>query len=170
MPTLEERVQVIEDREEIRRLKGMYARYTDAKYDLDGIVSLFTEDAVFDCTDFGAYQGHEAIREYYGVMQKNLTFTVHYHADEIIDIDPSGETATGSCYFLDFETVQGQPLLVAGTYEDQYKKVDGKWKVAHMKVNFLFRIDWNSDWVKERLVSGNTFLEGSESIPRYEQA
>jgi ketosteroid isomerase-like protein len=160
MPTLEERVQVIEDREEIRRLKSRYARYTDDKYDLDGIVSLFTEDAVFDCTDFGVYKGHDEIRGFFAAIKENLTFTVHFHMDEIIDIDPNGEEATGTVYFLDPETVQGEAILVAGTYDEHYRKVDGRWLAAHVVVNFLFRTPWNSGWVKEKMVSGDPFYAG----------
>jgi SnoaL-like domain len=63
MPTLEERVQRLEDIEDIRRLKIRYAGLCDAQYDLDGLASLFTDDAVWDGgSDFGVYQGKQAIQ------------------------------------------------------------------------------------------------------------
>ncbi len=46
MPTVEERLQSLEDQEAIRRLKMHYARFCDAGYDPDGIASLFMEDGV----------------------------------------------------------------------------------------------------------------------------
>jgi SnoaL-like domain len=46
MSTLEERVQRLEDIEDIRRLKIRYAQFCDAQYDPDGIASCFTDDAV----------------------------------------------------------------------------------------------------------------------------
>ena len=61
--TLEERVDRLESIEAIKRLKAVYCLYCDAKYDAEGICSLFTEDGVWDGgPSFGRYEGHHQIR------------------------------------------------------------------------------------------------------------
>ena len=45
---IERRLQVLEDAEAIRNLKARYAALCDNQYDADGIVSLFTEDPVWE--------------------------------------------------------------------------------------------------------------------------
>ena len=45
---IERRLKVLEDVEEIKRLKARYCAYCDDSYDADAIASLFIEDAVWD--------------------------------------------------------------------------------------------------------------------------
>ena len=79
MPTLEERVQRLEDIEDIRRLKIRYAQFCDAQYDPDGIASCFTDDAVWDGgSAFGVHQGKQAIRTFFAGVSKQITFALHY--------------------------------------------------------------------------------------------
>jgi hypothetical protein len=48
MKTIEERLRVLEDIEEIRQLKARYAAACDDNYNADDIAALFAEDAVWD--------------------------------------------------------------------------------------------------------------------------
>jgi hypothetical protein len=48
MPTLEQRVQRLEDLEQITGITMQLARHFDNSYHADGVVSLFTDDGVFD--------------------------------------------------------------------------------------------------------------------------
>ena len=58
--TLEQRVDRLESIDAIKRLKALYCMYCDAKYDAEGICSLFVEDGVWDGgSSFGRYEGHQ---------------------------------------------------------------------------------------------------------------
>ena len=46
--SLEARIHRLEDIESIRALKARYCMYCDDHYDVEGLASLFTEDAVWD--------------------------------------------------------------------------------------------------------------------------
>ena len=48
LESLEKRIQVLEDIEEIKKLKHRYCALCDADYDADALAELFTEDAVWD--------------------------------------------------------------------------------------------------------------------------
>ena len=61
MPTLEQRVQRLEDLEQITEITMQLARHFDNNYHADGVVSLFTDDGVFDGGPFGRYEGLQAI-------------------------------------------------------------------------------------------------------------
>ena len=47
LESLERRIKKLEDTEAIKVLKRRYCAYCDDNYDLDGLASLFTEDAVW---------------------------------------------------------------------------------------------------------------------------
>ena len=55
MPTLEQRLQRLEDLEQITEITMQLARHFDNNYHADGVVSLFTDDGVFD----GALAHHQ---------------------------------------------------------------------------------------------------------------
>ena len=76
--TLEERVDRLESVEAIRKLKAVYCMYCDAKYDPEGICSLFAEDGVWDGgVSFGRYEGHEQIRNFFKRISSDIVFAAH---------------------------------------------------------------------------------------------
>lgn len=149
MATLEERVQRLEDIEEIRRLKIRYAQLCDANYDPEGLAALFTEDGVWDGGEFGVYKGREAIRGFYAQISKKFTFALHYMTGHMIDLDPSGQEASGSWYLFLPATADGRAVWLALTYSDRYRKVDGRWLFSLVKLNLAFFTPFESGWAKE---------------------
>ena len=82
--TLEERVDRLESIDAIKRLKAVYCMYCDAKYDAEGICSLFIEDGVWDGgPSFGRYEGHQQIRSFFERISGDILFSPcaqpHYH-------------------------------------------------------------------------------------------
>ena len=73
MSALEERVQVLEEIEAIRRLKLRYARHCDDNYNADKLAPLFTEDAVWDNVPMSPAKGKAAIREMTNGFMKDAT-------------------------------------------------------------------------------------------------
>jgi len=154
MPTLEERVQRLEDIEAIRRLKIRYAALCDAQYDPDGLASLFTDDAVWDGgSDFGVHQGKQAIHAFFAGVSKQITFALHFMIGHAIDIAPSGDEASGTWYLLEPATMNGRAVWIAATYNDRYRKVGGQWLFSHVKINLAFITPYETGWVKERVLS-----------------
>jgi hypothetical protein len=154
MPTLEERVQRLEDIEAIRRLKIRYAGLCDAQYDPDGLAALFTDEAVWDGgSAFGVHQGKSAIRAFFAGVSEQITFALHYMSGHIIDIAPSGTEASGTWYLYVPATMNGRAIWLAATYNDRYRKVGEEWLFSHVQVTVAFLTPYETGWVKERVVS-----------------
>lgn len=150
---LEKRVQTLEDIEAIRKLKARYCGYCDAGYDAEGLISLFTDDAVWDGGSFGRFEGRKAIYDFFAGVSKLLPFALHYVMNPQIDVE--GERASGRWYLLEPCTfAQGsQAVWGAAYYEDRYLKVGGAWKFQEVKLTSSFWTPYEQGWAKKRSVA-----------------
>lgn len=137
-------------REEIRNLRTDYSAYFDA-HQLEDLTALFTEDAVCEFGSYGEWRGRQAIHDNYAkviAMYRGQYDTMHVATNAFIRVT-GPTTAVGRWYLIDLVTQQipgaletpggnDNPLLYLGMYEDEYRKVDGKWRIAHVKLHFLW--------------------------------
>jgi ketosteroid isomerase-like protein len=149
--SLEERLQVLEDVEAIKKLKARYTLAVDAR-DAEGVVSLFTADGVWDGGSFGRYEGKDAVRSFFRSVPERLSFFVHYVSNPLIEID--GDRATGSWYLLEPCTFAegNQPVWGSARYEERYRRVGGEWKFEEMRLVSLFWTPYEEGWVKKRFI------------------
>jgi uncharacterized protein (TIGR02246 family) len=152
MESLEARLRVLEDIEAIRRLKITYCDRCDDNYDPDGLAALFTDDGVWDGGPHGTARGRDEIRALWAAMREAATFAVHYITNHAVDVDPSGETATGTCTLWEPLTMNGEALWAGVRYHERYRKVDGRWLFAEMKLDNLFSTPYAKGWEVERFV------------------
>ncbi len=153
MPTIEQRLQRLENIEAIRRLKQGYARLADEDFDPVGLSNLFTEDATWHSDEMGYHlEGREKIHAFFVPGAEMYPFSLHYMLGEIIDVDDNGIDATGSWYVWVPLTVKGRAAFLAATYDDTYKKVDGSWLIAASNVHLAFFTSYEEGWAKERFL------------------
>jgi hypothetical protein len=138
--------------EEIKQLRNGYAAHMDAQ-EVEALVALFTDDAVCDFGEsYGTWRGREEIgRNYKGAMQHiGAPFNgIHVMSNPWIRIK-SPTAAVGRWYLTDWAprqvpdsglatpTGHNHPLMYLGIYEDDYRKVDGKWLISYTKLHFLW--------------------------------
>ena len=129
--------------EEIRRLRVLYSHHYDGA-DLDALVDLFTDDAVceFGPRFGGDWVGKEQIRENYAsnINREGNPFEVmHAVANHWIELT-GPDTARGRSYLLDLRTKVGaeNPLILFGIYDDDYRRVEGQWKISRSRIDFLW--------------------------------
>lgn len=138
--------------EEIRNLRIGYAAHFDA-HELDALMELFTDDAVCEFgAGYGNWKGRDEIRtNYKGAMEHiGKPFdAIHVITNPWIKVT-GPTTAVGRWYLTDCAirqapitglTTRGghdNPLLYLGIYEDEYRKVNGKWLISHVKLHFLW--------------------------------
>jgi ketosteroid isomerase-like protein len=146
MASIEQRLQALEDIEAIRRLKVRYAELCDAGFDPDGLVSLFTEDGVWDAGEFGRFAGAEQMRQYWRETAAVTSFALHYMANHVIELEGDGSEATGRCYLLGTATRDGQAYWMAVRYAERYRKVDGRWLFAEMRLLPAFMTQYEHSW------------------------
>ncbi|MGD9797342.1 MAG: nuclear transport factor 2 family protein [Acidimicrobiia bacterium] len=111
-----------EDRELVRELLARYNHAIDGRL-VDEWVGLFTDDGVFDAGG-RVLKGADELRGF----AENLGLAGrHVVANEVIDLQ--GDEGTVKAYVLVFA---GSPPAVAvmGAYEDEVRRVDGRWRFA----------------------------------------
>ena len=163
MATVEQRLQRLEDIEEIRTLKQKYAKLCDTGLVEPGLSELFTKDAHWDADELGFYlkgkadaqgvhlKGTKEIHAFFDDVSSSFSFALHYTLGHIIDVDDNGVDAKGTWYIWMPATVSDSATFLAATYEDTYKKVSGTWKCDSVRVHLGFFTRYENGWAKERV-------------------
>jgi hypothetical protein len=124
----------IEDIEAIKQLKALYCEICDDDHNPERITTVFSEDGVWEGRGIGKAEGHAEIRALFERFQKLITFSQHMTMNPRIAVD--GDTATGTWYFFGpFTFAEGnQAKWQATRYREDYVKVDGEWKIKHLRI------------------------------------
>ena len=164
--TLEQRVRILEDRQEIIELKARYINVNDGGWrgpthtDPEAVANMFVEDGVWDGRPSTPLaEGRAAIRtafENFGVVP----FVVHYVTNPIIDVH--GDTATGHWHALVTMTVPGdQALWILGYYIEDYVRTADGWKFKTMRFDTAATTPYELGWGKQQnLYSEDPFKDG----------
>ena len=146
MTELEQRITRIEDLEAIKQLKATYCDICDDDHNPERITTIFAEGGIWEGAGFGKAQGHTAIRELFKKFQTMISFSQHQVMNPIIKID--GERATGIWYFFGPFTFykDNQAKWLAARYEDDYVKVNGEWKIQHLRARGRMHTNYEESW------------------------
>jgi hypothetical protein len=135
--------------EAIKRLKARYFRLMDSK-DWEGFAAVFASDAEIDVSDdAGPDAGHvSGGSEIAASIQRAVgaARTVHHgHMPEIELTSPTTASGVWAMFdYVEWPAPKGQPGRVGlkgyGHYIETYRKIDGEWRIASMKLARL-RID-----------------------------
>lgn len=145
MPTLEERVQVLEDREEIRQLIANYCRGVDGR-DEDLFMSIWTDDARYLIGgQFGDHVGLEEIRGILHGLWATFTEMHHYATNVVIEVDGDNARSFVNADVTGTDT-KDRALMFAASYVDRLRRVDGKWKFAERDIDLHFMTTVKEPW------------------------
>ena len=146
MTALEQRLTRMEDIEAIKQLKAEYCDICDDDHNPDRITTIFAQDGIWEGAGFGKAQGHAAIRELFKKFQTLISFSQHQVLNPVIKID--GDRATGIWYFFGPFTFykNNQAKWLAARYQDDYVKVDGEWKIQHLRARGRMSTDYEKSW------------------------
>ena len=128
------RIQRLEDIEAIKQLKALYCEICDDDHNPDRIVTIFTEDGIWEGRGIGTATGHGEIRALFQRFQSMMSFSQHMTMNPRISVD--GDAASGTWYFFGPFTFRdnNQAKWQATRYHEQYRRVGGEWKIAHLKI------------------------------------
>jgi hypothetical protein len=142
---IENRLAALLDVEEIRQLRIRYAQCLDRGH-FEGFDEVFTPDARVAVAD-GEMAGLPAIKEglaeayrFYDRDERGHYPFVHAITNHVVTV--TGDEATGRCYLIDFETASKpdpSPLLLLGIYADQYRRIDGVWRISGSELEVVWR-------------------------------
>jgi hypothetical protein len=149
--TIEQRLQRLDDIETLRQLKFRYCAYCDAGYDGILLAPLFTDDAVWDGGPLGYAAGRKAIFDFFASCSKLIPFAIHHVTNPIIEI--AGDLATGEWLLWEpMVFARGERATwMAARYYDVYRRVDGKWKFAHVKIDVRMLSPYEEGFAKVRV-------------------
>lgn len=150
---LAQRIQILEDREQIRELGATYCFLVDGGHYEKLVHDYFTRDAECDfrirlgnpdpMISKGRQQVLGFFREIVASTLKDMSHTVHNHRIAI-----EGDQASGDCYFeltaRDANT--SMPMIGAGRYQDLYQRVEDRWRFSQRNADILYIVPLNEGW------------------------
>jgi uncharacterized protein (TIGR02246 family) len=169
---LAQRLRRLEDRFELLELPARYSRSIDDR-DIATLVDLFCEDGAFVHADGGRQiVGRQEIEDFYRRVLSGYGMSIHIpHAQVVNRID--GDEASG-WVLAHAELAAGtEYVVVALRYEDDYRRVDGRWRFARRALSFWYFANWRdlADVVpdRDRLRAGgrSRLPDLPESLPTY---
>ncbi|MBB4642824.1 nuclear transport factor 2 family protein [Rhizorhapis suberifaciens] len=135
--TIEERIQQIEDVQEITRLKTRYTELADSSADKphkgEEMAALFTEDAVFDIVATGASPivGSAAIKARY---DDDTLYPYAYHLLGNPHIEVNGDSATGRWHVaVVFNRRDLGSMWTTAFYEDEFVRTPDGWRIKSLR-------------------------------------
>ncbi len=146
--TLEQKIQELTDREEIRDLIATYAHRVAHGL---SIADLFTDDGVYinrrsPNGPVSEARGRKALEERFhdrpgesgNAMPMIHNYLLSIHGDE----------ATGICSNELRITENGKSMIASGYYQDRLRRVGGRWKFAVRDVTFFHWVPLQEGWAK----------------------
>ena len=147
------RLDALESREAITGLMTSYMAATDAKSGKgEKVAVLFTEDGQWESVGphgnpGWAAQGHDTLIKKFDRNVERMPFSAHFVSNAAIQLD--GDTARGQfMYFQACTYREDQPLWIAGSYDNDFRRVDGTWLLSYMRVHNFFTTPFDQGWVK----------------------
>lgn len=125
MTSIEQRLQVLEDKDEIRELTARYC-YAVVAQDGRALLDMFTADGEFHMGEH-SWCGQAELSKLY-VDQVGSIGPKPFIQNHVIQVD--GDRATGNCAVEIRVVEKGESVTACGHYDDQYQRVNGRWKFA----------------------------------------
>ena len=147
--TLEQKVQELADREEIREL---IARYAHRVAHGESNAELFTDDGVFIVRIPGRpvqeTSGREKIDKLYKEAGSHPGHSLPMIHNYLLSI--SDNEATGLCSNELRTTENGRSIIASGYYEDTYRRESGHWKFAIRDASFFHWTPIQDGWAESK--------------------
>ncbi|MGV3512280.1 MAG: nuclear transport factor 2 family protein [Novosphingobium sp.] len=129
----------LEDRIAIQDLMIAYAHAVDTIGNIDGILDVFTQDAVFDLSGIGlaSLEGHEGIRGFFTNVFANMAHHAHYLTNFAVTAY-AGDTASMRAYVIGMgQGKDGSSVTVNGRYYFDVRRTEAGWKATRYTMDFL---------------------------------
>lgn len=141
LASLERRIERLEARAEINELASAYAIACD-EHDMPRLMSLFAPDATFDSpSKLLVANGIAEIEAMFIRMFKVRGPGYHWTHDHFVRFDAARPDTASGLVLSHAETCPNDEGSVAAMrYEDQYRRVDGRWVFARRVLNFLYYV------------------------------
>ena len=153
---LQARIRVLEDIEEVKRLMATYIYVVDDSQ-WDDVADLFADNARAEYGMLGTYDGKEAIATFFKeVVSQAWSWAVHQLLNPLVTVE--GEKATGRWYIFCSSTMPSpegdRAMWVQASYDNEFVKINGRWKFSLLRLVFNFITPYDEGWVKSGMMTG----------------
>jgi hypothetical protein len=150
LATLERRIRLLQDAEEIENLISMYGYYLD-KQQWDLLTDLFVEDSTTEISQRGIYVGKKGLRRAWELFGPQNIERNHLHnhiqMQPVIHVDPEGQRAwVRSRALSQLGTFGSIGIWGDSVYENEFVKEKGVWKVKKDHVYTSFFAPYDTGW------------------------
>ena len=148
-------VRRLSDIEEIKQIILKYGLAADNKLSLDEMMSLFTEDAVWEGLPItGRYKGKALIRELFARRSGVFQWTLHHMICPLIEVAEDGQTARGSWQLFELATMrmprteETAAVWIDGAFDSKLVKEDSGWKFKSVTLDIEVLSPYEEGWAK----------------------
>lgn len=150
MKTLGDQARKANDYTEICNLQAAYGYYVD-KGRWDDAADLFAEDGTLELAGRGVYVGQERVRAYLRHLPPYGDGVLYNHMQlqPVVHVDSTAGTAQARWRsFMMVGALGAEARWGEATYENEYKRVDGKWRIAMLHGYMNIYTDFEQGWHK----------------------
>jgi hypothetical protein len=145
---LQQMVTRLQDIHDIEILQRTYGYYVD-KNNWREIAQLFTENGTLEIGGRGVFVGRKRVFEYLQWLGFPVQGRLYDHTQmqPVIDVSPDGTRAKGRWRALIFGgDYGGASMFGDAIYENEYRKVAGKWMIGKLHAYFVMYTDLAQGW------------------------
>lgn len=144
-------IQLLLDIEAIKALKARYCWYCDDPQQYHRFSDLFTDDAVFIEEPVEHLVGKAAIAEWNTSYADEVVWSRHYAVAPLIEVDGGEASGRWQALLLSIQNIDGaeQMLWAAGTYVEQYRRVDGEWLFSRVHASGRWMTSFDEGLIEE---------------------
>jgi hypothetical protein len=136
------------DYQAICNLQAAYGYYVD-KGRWDDAAELFAEDGTLELAGRGVYVGRERVRAYLHHLPPYGPGVLYNHMQlqPVIHIDSEAGTAAGRWRsFMMVGALGAEARWGEATYENTYRRIDGKWRIASLHGYMNIYTEYDEGW------------------------
>jgi hypothetical protein len=133
--------------EKIRKLRLLYTHLMDMQ-DIEALAELVTEDAICEFGPHGTWRGRDEIRANWHKWFSNADATGRglayggFHMNTNLWVELTGPDSAMSRSYLQSvyhePNPRVSPIGLFGIYDEDYRKIDGAWKISHIRFPILW--------------------------------
>lgn len=148
--TLAAQAQKADDYTQICNLQAAYGYYVD-KGRWDDAANLFAEDGTLELAGRGVYVGRERVLAYLRHLPPYGDGVLYNHMQlqPVVHVDSAADTAKGRWRsFMMVGALGAEARWGEATYENEYRRVDGKWRISQLHGYMNIYTDYEQGWHK----------------------
>ena len=155
LASVETRTARVADVDALENLQGSYGYYTD-KMLWDEVLDLFADDGTLEIGPSGVYVGKDSIRRYLLSLSSGKQGPLegvlyeHFQLQPIVTVAPDGQTAKARWRAFLMTGVYSSGSggnWGEGTYENEYVKQNGVWKIKKLHWYTTFIAPYEGGWL-----------------------